>query len=116
SAQASDLSDVAGPVLSPGDDGFAEEIFAWNVATTHTPSIVVGASSPEDVAAAVRYAAARDLPVGVQATGHGAIVPVSRGVLVTTRRMQEMTIDARARTARVGAGVLWRTVIDAAAP
>ena len=111
-----DLSDVRGPVLRPGDPGFAEEILAWNLATVHTPSLVVGATSAQDVAAAVRCAAAQGLPVGVQATGHGADVPIEGGLLITTRRMAEVTVDPDGSMACVGAGVSWRAVIDAASP
>jgi FAD/FMN-containing dehydrogenase len=110
------IATVNGPVLLPDDPGFAEEIFAWNVAVTHSPAIVVGATSAEDVAAAVRYAAAHGLPVAVQATGHGALRPADGIMLVTTRRLDEVRIDPDAARARVGAGVKWRRVIDAAAP
>ncbi|MCE3552938.1 FAD-binding protein [Pseudonocardia sp. RS11V-5] len=49
---------VAGPVLQPGDPGFAEEIGGFNLAYTPAAAAVVGATSTDDVAAAVRYAAA----------------------------------------------------------
>ncbi len=107
---------VRGPVLTPGDDGFEHELAGFNVATHHTPAVVVGAEDAQDVAAAVRFAAAHDLPVAVQATGHGAVLAFDRGVLVGTRRMQHLSIDPERRLATVGAGVKWRKVIDAAAP
>jgi FAD/FMN-containing dehydrogenase len=107
---------LTGVVLRPGDPGFAEEIAGFNLATTHTPDLVVGATNPADVAAAVRWAAARGLPVAVQATGHGANVAVERGVLVSTRRMSGVRVDPATRTATVGAGATWRDVLTAAAP
>jgi FAD/FMN-containing dehydrogenase len=106
---------VEGPVLRPGDEGYADEVAAFNLARQHTPDVVVAARSADDVAAAVSWAAAQGLPVGVQATGHGAVVPISSGVLVSTRGLDEVTIDAERRTARIGAGVKWRTLLDAAA-
>jgi FAD/FMN-containing dehydrogenase len=108
-------SSVDGPVLRPGDDGYAEEVAAFNVSRKHTPDVVVAARSAEDVAAAVRWAAEHGLPVGVQATGHGAVVPITCGVLVSTRALDDVSIDPERRTARVGAGVKWRKVLDAAA-
>jgi FAD/FMN-containing dehydrogenase len=106
---------VAGRVLRPGDEGYAEEVAAFNVSRQHTPDVVVAARSADDVAAAVRWAGEHGLPVGVQATGHGAVVPITNGVLISTRALDEVTIDTERRTARVGAGVKWRRVLDAAA-
>ena len=74
------------------------------------------AATPGDVGAAVAYAAARGLPVSVQATGHGLPGPAVGGLLISTRRMDGVRIDATARTARVEAGVRWSQVVEAAAP
>jgi len=110
------LLQVCGPVLLPGDEGFAEEIAGFNLASVHHPDLVVGADDAGDVITAVEWAAAHHEPVGVQATGHGADQPMEGGLLVTTRRMQELEVDVPGRRARIGAGVRWRRVIDAIAP
>ena len=107
---------VAGTVLDGTDPAAATEAAGFNTAVTHRPSVVVAAENAGDVAAAVRYARESGLPVAVQATGHGAADPVEGAVLVTTSRMQEVQVDPRRGTARVGAGVRWRSVIDAAVP
>ncbi|MFF2522981.1 FAD-binding oxidoreductase [Streptomyces liangshanensis] len=107
---------VTGPVLGPDDDGFAEECAPYNLAVTHRPAVVVGAVDAADVQAAVRFAAAHALPVAVLATGHQAIVPADGAVLVTTRRMNRVSVDAEARTVRVEAGTIWQQVVDAATP
>ena len=55
-------------------------------------------------------------PVAPQGTGHGAPPLDGRlgdAVLLRTSAMAELRIDADARTARVGAGVLWGDLIDA---
>ena len=106
---------VTGPVLRPGDEGYAEEVAGFNLARQHTPDVVVAARSAEDVSAAVRWAGEHALPVGVQATGHGSVVPITHGVLVSTRGLDEVSIDPERRTARVGAGVKWRRLLDEAA-
>lgn len=113
---ADELHQVRGPVLFPDSPGYADEAAAWNIATVHRPAVIVGATSAADVAAAVRFAAAHGLKVAVQATGHGAVGPADDCVLITTRRMDRVTVDPVTATARVGAGVTWRAVIDAAAP
>jgi hypothetical protein len=105
---------LTGPLLLPGDDGYDEEISPFNLATVHTPAVVVGAAHAADVAAAVAFAARHGLAVGVQATGHGAVTGID-GMLVSTRRMQEVRVDPDAGTATVGAGVAWADVVLAAA-
>ncbi|TIC88868.1 FAD-binding oxidoreductase [Nocardioides sp. GY 10113] len=106
---------VDGPVLTPGDPGAAAEVATFNLAVTHEPVVTVGATGPADVAAAVTWAVANGLPVAVQATGHGPVRAVRDAVLVTTSRMDHVHIDPVRRRARVGAGVRWAQVNEAAA-
>ena len=54
--------------------------------------------------------------MAVQATGHGRTTALEGGVLINTRRMSGVHVDARTRTARVEAGASWQQVIEAAAP
>ena len=107
---------VSGIVAVPDSPEFAEETFAFNVATVHRPDVVLGAADAQDVAAGVKWAAARRLPVAVQSTGHGANSAVDGGLLINTRRLQELQVDPVERTARVGAGVKWRSVLQASVP
>lgn len=106
---------VGGLVLAAGDDGFAEEAACFNLAVEHRPDYVVGATSAQDVQAAVRWAARNGLRVSVQATGHGATKPIDGGLLINTARMQDLHIDPHSRLAVIDAGVKWRRVIDEAA-
>jgi FAD/FMN-containing dehydrogenase len=107
---------ITGPVLEPGSPGFVDEVAAFNLSVTPSPAVVVGATGPDDVAAAARYAAETDRRLAVQSTGHGLVDPLHGTVLVTTRRLTEVVVDPATATARIGAGVRWRQVIDAAAP
>ena len=107
---------VSGIVAVPDSPEFAEETFAFNAATVHRPDVVLGAADAQDIAAGVKWAADRRLPVSVQSTGHGAESAVEGGLLITTRRLQDVQIDPVERTARVGAGVKWRTVLEASVP
>ncbi|MFI2613548.1 FAD-binding oxidoreductase [Streptomyces sp. NPDC018584] len=103
-------------VFRPGDDGYDEEIAGFQTGFTTRPALVVGAETADDVLAAVAHAAEHALPVGVQATGHGLPGASEGGVLISTRRMDSVTVDAAARTATVGAGARWGQVVEAAAP
>lgn len=105
---------VKGPVLTPGDGSYATECATYNLAITHHPAVVVGATGARDVQAAVRFASGHELPVAVLATGHQAIMPTDGALLITTSRMAAVEVDAQARSARVGAGTRWQQVIDAA--
>ena len=106
---------VSGPVLTPGDDGFADEVASWVQTFIHTPEVAVGAATPDDVVQAVAFASANGLPVRVQATGHGSHAAITDGVLVTTRRLNSVSVDAESKLATIGAGVQWAAAVAAAA-
>ncbi len=107
---------LTGPVLTPGDDGFDQEITGFNLAVRHRPAAVVVAAHAEDVAAAVRFAAHQGMPVAVQATGHGAVQAADGALLINTSRMRDVHVDPSARSARIGAGCTWAEVIAVTAP
>ena len=88
---------------------------AWNLEVAHQPALVVRAESTDDIRAAVRYARAAGLGVGVLATGHGTGRPCD-GVLINTARLRSVVVDPVTRRARVGAGAIWTDVLEAAAP
>ncbi|GAB2721054.1 FAD-binding oxidoreductase [Streptomyces bullii] len=110
------LSEIRGPVLRPGDDGYAEEVTGYNLAALHTPDVVVVATGADDIVTALRWASATGTPVAVQATGHGANFPIDHGLLISTSRMTDVRVDPAERTATIAAGAKWRHVLDAAAP
>ncbi|MGN6030937.1 MAG: FAD-binding oxidoreductase [Thermomicrobiales bacterium] len=105
---------LQGEVLMPGNPGYQEAVASWVVNAGHRPDLVVLAECASDIQLAVRFAGARGLPVGVQATGHGVLAPVTRGLLINTSRMQGVSVDPVARTARVEAGVKWAKVVPLA--
>ncbi|MGW5661151.1 FAD-binding oxidoreductase [Streptomyces sp. NPDC003758] len=104
------------PLLRPGDAGYDDELAGFQTGFTQRPSVIAAVRSTADVVAAVRYAAAEELPVGVQATGHGLPGGYEGGLLITTRRLDGLAVDPEARTVRVQAGVRWGQVVAAAEP
>lgn len=106
---------IAGTVYVRGEEGLAAEVACFNPAIRHDPDIVVAVASEADVAEAVRFARDAGLPVRVQATGHGAEAPIVGGMIISTRGLDGLSIDADARLARIGAGLRWAPVIVAAA-
>jgi FAD/FMN-containing dehydrogenase len=113
-------NEIRGTVCLPGDDGYDAERTGFNTAAGARPAVAVGAAHADDVRAAVAFAVARGLPVGVRGTGHGPAGTRGGGdgeggMLITTRRMAGVRVDPAARRARLTAGVTWETVTRAAA-
>ncbi|GAB3479064.1 FAD-binding oxidoreductase [Amycolatopsis cihanbeyliensis] len=107
---------VRGPVSVPGDEGYDAGRSAFQTAAWHRPDVVVSATGPADVRAAVAFAASRGLPVAVQATGHGMPPAARGGLLVDTSRMTGVRVDPETGSAWLAAGVRWDQVIHEAAP
>ncbi|NMO55413.1 FAD-binding oxidoreductase [Actinoplanes sp. TBRC 11911] len=110
------VSEIAGPVLQPGDEGYESECAGYNLSVPLRPAVVVGATTERDVQAAVRFAARKSMPVAVLGSGHGSMVPAEGALLINTRRMDSVTVDAWAGSARVGAGVRMHRLVEETAP
>lgn len=106
---------ISGPVLTPSDTGFAEEASGFDLATHYAPD-VVGVTTEADVVEAVRFAAQHNLFVRVLATGHGPAESITDGLLIVTKRLNQLSVDPETRIATIGAGLKWDAVQAAAAP
>lgn len=119
-ADASVLRDSCGAAVHlPDDPGYDVARMPWNVAVDQRPAAVAYPADAADVASIVRVAAAAGLRIAPQGTGHGAGAlagDLGDVVLLRTAGMTGVTVDADARTARVGGGALWLDAVDAAAP
>jgi hypothetical protein len=106
-----------GKVVTPEHGRWDEARRAWNLAVDQQPAAIVFPESVEDVIAAVHLAVHMGLDIAAQGTGHnaGPLGSLEHTLLVRTDGMRSVEIDADARTARVGAGVLWLEVVEAAA-
>jgi FAD/FMN-containing dehydrogenase len=107
---------LGGPVVPAGAEGYDSARQAWALTADQRPAAVAYATSPEDVAAAVRFARANGLHLAMQGTGHGALAlgPLDDTLLLKTVRMAALEIDVAGRRARAEAGVLWGDVAVAA--
>jgi hypothetical protein len=106
---------LTGALTEAHEPACAELALPWNLSVPMQPSAVVSAATARDVAETMRFAGEHGLSVGVQATGHGAISAHAGQLLVSTRGLDEVTVHAQG-WARVGAGVKWGRVVQAAAP
>src|SRR3954451_18342722 len=109
------VATVAGSILLPGDAGYDDERAVWNLNHELEPAVIVVPESAADVQAAVTFAAGQHRPVLVKATGHQIVGQAHGAVVIATRRMNDVAIDAVGRTARVGAGAIWSEVVEKAA-
>ena len=107
------------PSPCPATTGYDAARQAFNLAVDQRPAAVAYPADADEVAAVVRAARASGLRVAPQSTGHnaGPLGAASNdSILVKTSGLGGVEIDPAARIARVGAGVLWEDVVDAAAP
>ncbi len=107
-------------VVVPGDPAYDELRMPWNVAVDQRPAAVATARTTAEVQGVIRAAGALGLRVAPQSTGHAAAVLAQHDladvVLLRTSALTEVRVDAESRTARIGGGALWQSVVEAAAP
>ena len=100
-----------GAVHLPGDPGYDAARLPWNAALDQRPAAVAQPTSVAQVQQVVREAAAADLRVAPQSTGHNAGPLVAQGlddvVVLRTSAMTGVTIDPVRQVARVEGGALW---------
>jgi hypothetical protein len=104
-----------GTLAVEGDEAYAALVSPWNLAIDVRPAAVLAAATAQDVVEAVAFARRHGMLVTPQATGHGPIASLVGHLLVTTRGLDECVVHPEG-WARVGAGVKWIRVVQAAAP
>jgi FAD/FMN-containing dehydrogenase len=109
SEQLDDLaSRLEGSLLRAGDEGWDDAVLVWNEMVAKVPALVVQPTSAHDVAAVVRFARQHGLLLSVKGGGHNiAGTSIAEGGLtLEMSRMRDVTVDADAKLAHVGAGCL----------
>jgi FAD/FMN-containing dehydrogenase len=97
-----------GQVLLPDEDGYHQARWVWNAIVDRRPAIIARCASPSDVAAAVRFAAERDLEIGIRCGGHsvlGLSVP-DGGLMIDLSLLRSVRVDPDRRRAWVAGGAL----------
>ena len=112
------LASFAGPILTPGDEGYdaARELF--NAMIDRHPAIIAQCESAADVTAALAFARAEGLDVAVRGGGHSVAGASSNdgGIVIDLRRMNAVMVDPLARTATVQGGATWADLDRACQP
>ena len=106
---------VSGEVLMAADPGYDQARTVWNALIDRRPAVIVRATSPQDVSAAVRFASSEGLAVSVRGGGHNVAghAVYDGGVMIDLSAMRGVSVDPIARRALVQGGAIWRDV-DAA--
>ena len=106
---------VTGEVVDPGDEAYDEARKVLNAMIERRPRVIVRAAGTTDVAAAVDFARDNGLDLAVRGGAHS--VPgfgtCEDGIVIDLTRMNTVTVDAGARTARAGGGTTWGVFNDA---
>jgi len=103
---------LSGEVYGPDDEGWDAARRAWNLAVDQRPAAVALPRTDADVIEIIGFARENGLRVAPQTTGHGAaaIASLEGTILLSTKNMRGVRIDAARRRARVRAGALWQDV------
>jgi FAD/FMN-containing dehydrogenase len=108
----------AGQVLLPDEDGYHQARRVWNAMADPKPGVIARCASPADVAAAVGFARAHDLEIGVRCGGHsvlGISVPEA-GLMVDLTPLRAVRVDPDRRRAWVQGGALLGDLDQASQP
>jgi FAD binding domain len=96
---------VGGRVYTSADREWDLVRMPWAAAIQQDPLAVVPVADADEVRNVIRWAVKHDRPVTAQPIGHAATGPLDGVVLLRTRALDAITIDAAASTATIGAGV-----------
>ena len=96
---------VTGRLVTPADPDYDRARTPWLVNVEQRPAAVLEVADPADVVAAVQWARRHGLAVAAQPSGHAPRSVLDGALLLRTRALQGIEVDAETKLATVGAGV-----------
>jgi FAD/FMN-containing dehydrogenase len=104
-------------LLRPGDAHFADYQASFNLRTALTPQLRALCKTAKAVAVMVDWCRGNGLPFAIRCGGHSYEgFSQSTSVVIDTRLLDAISVDARANTASVGAGASLGSLYHAIAP
>lgn len=100
-------------VFLPADPHYLELSQPFNLSVRQNPAVIVAAYSAEDIIHAIQFALKAGTGLAVQGGAHGTVIPADGAVLINTRQMKAIQVDATRQTARIEAGAKWGEVLQA---
>jgi FAD/FMN-containing dehydrogenase len=106
---------ISGPVLRPGDPGFAALALPYNLrAASVTPAGIARCRNANDVATSIRWARRYHYPLIARSGGHSAgDYSVTTGLMIDTKLMNQTSFDSSTGIATIAGGVLNAGVYEA---
>lgn len=104
---------IRGDLVTPAEPSFPAATFGVG---GRAPELVVVAADVTDVARTIALAGRTGRRVVAQVTGRPTVVTAARTILIVTRLLATVRVDADRQLATVGIGASWRQVLDAAEP
>jgi FAD/FMN-containing dehydrogenase len=98
-----------GPLLRRDDPGYDAARVIWNAMHDRRPALIAQCTGVADAVAIVKFARDGGWHPSVRGGGHGApgYAVCDGDIMIDMCRMKGVRVDARRRTARVGAGATW---------
>src|SRR5262245_48788158 len=111
-ARTTQIPGYRGEVIVPGDGDYDDARALWNGTVDRRPRLIARCLGPADVAAAVRFARARELEIAVRGGGHNVAgtAGCDGGIVIDLSAMRAVSVDPVERTAVVQGGALWGDV------
>jgi FAD/FMN-containing dehydrogenase len=108
---------VGGELLMRGDPGYEEGRRHWNAQVDRYPGFIVRPRDARDIATAIAFARAFDLPLAVRSGGHNGagLALCDDGVVVDLSRFNALSVDPERRVARAQPGANNGQLVHAAA-
>jgi FAD/FMN-containing dehydrogenase len=97
-----------GELIRPDDPGYGDARRVWNGTIDKRPALIARCTGAADVAAALRFARERELPLAVRGGGHSVAgtAVCDDGVVIDLSPMRGVKVYPEPRVAHVQAGVL----------
>ncbi len=113
-----ELSSFGERLIGPDDTRYDEARALFNAMVDKRPALIARCATADDVAAAIRFARAQDVPLAVRGGGHnwGGLASADDGVVIDLSPMNAVVVDSKTATVRVGGGAVWGEVDAATGP
>lgn len=102
---------LSGALVKPNDPEWDRARTPWNLSVDQQPAAVAFPQHDDDLRLILDTARTHGLGVTVQPRGHGASGDLADCILIRPQAFDEVEIFEEERYARVGAGVLWGTLL-----